>query len=457
MSPSDPASRPPHSRSPWRVLLLVLIVGLGAALLVYRDQLPRLAENGRALIATLPPSASGGAAPPAAASAPPAAGGEGRPVPVVTAAVSRRDVPVYLDGLGTVQAFNTVTVRSQVDGQLIDVLFREGQDVKAGDVLAQIDPRTYRAAYDQAVATRDKDQAQLDSARRDLARYQTLGDRISGQTLDTQRATVRQLEATVRADEAAIASAKVQLGHTVITAPIDGRVGLRQVDRGNIIHASDSTGLVTLSQIQPIAVIFTLPQQTLPAIAARLAEGARLSVLATQGDGGGVVDVGALELVDNAIDQTTGTIKLKAVMPNAERKLWPGGFVTVRLLLTVRHAGLVVPLPAVQRGPQGAYVFRVTAERVAEMRPVTVGTIEADQALIESGLAEGDVVVTDGMAKLKPGARVSLPEDRARKSGAAVSPEAPASGSDTRAPGLSLAIPSVTTTSPSARPDSIRA
>jgi len=395
---SVPETNPPPEsdrrvRLPRLWLLLVLLFGLGALLVVYRDRLPGFA---------------GGPGRDAAATAVPGPGAN-RPVPVVTGVVSRRDVPIYLDGLGTVQAFNTVTVRSQVDGELVEVLFREGQDVKAGQVLARIDPRTYRASYDQAVATRDKDQAQLDSARRDLARYETLGDRISGQTVDTQRATVRQLEATVRADEAAIASAKVQVGHTVITAPIEGRVGLRLVDRGNIVHASDSTGLVTLSQIQPIAVIFTLPQQTLPSIAARLREGAHLTVFATQGDGSGVIDAGTLELVDNSIDQTTGTIKLKAVMPNAERRLWPGGFVTTRLLLTTRRAGLVVPLSAVQRGPQGAYVFLVTADQVAEIRPVTVGAIEADLALIESGLAEGDVVVIEGMAKLKPGAKVSSP------------------------------------------------
>jgi multidrug efflux system membrane fusion protein len=350
-------------------------------------------------------------------------------VPVVTVAVSRRDVPIYLDGLGTVQAFNTVTVRSQVDGELIEVLFREGQDVKAGDVLAQIDPRTYRAAYEQAQATRDKDQAQLDAAKRDLARYIGLGDRVTGQSVDTQRAQVRQFEAAVRADEAAVSSARVQLSHTVIAAPIDGRTGMRLVDRGNIVHSSDSTGLVTLTQVQPIAVVFTLPQQTLTAISTQMAQGARLKVLATQSDGKGVIDTGELELIDNLIDQTTGTIKLKAVLPNAERKLWPGGFVTVRLLLDVRRAGLVVPVTAIQRGPQGPYVFRVNPDRTAEMRPVTIGAIESEMALIESGLEENEQVVTDGVAKLKPGARISLPEDRAARAA-----KAAASSSDSSHP-----------------------
>jgi multidrug efflux system membrane fusion protein len=342
-------------------------------------------------------------------------GPDSRPVPVVTAPVVRRDVPIHLDGLGTVQAFNTVTVRSRVDGELVSVLFKEGQDVKAGEVLAQIDPRTYRAAFEQAAATRDKDLAQLDSARRDLARYVSLGDRVTGQTVDTQRSTVRQLEATVRVDEAAISTARTQLSYTVIAAPISGRAGLRLVDQGNIVHASDTTGLVTLTQIQPIAVVFTLPQQNLAAINQRLAQGARLPVEATEPDGRAVIDSGELELVDNQIDQTTGTIKLKAVMPNAERRLWPGGFVTVRLQLSVREGGLVVPVTAIQRGPQGPYVFRVGADHTVEMRGVVVGGIERDIALIDSGLDEADIVVTDGVAKLKPGAKVITGEERAKR------------------------------------------
>jgi multidrug efflux system membrane fusion protein len=424
------SSHQPKTSTAFRrvAIAVAVLVGLGLAGYYYW---PSLKSS---------PLLSGGSAPAKAGPGGPG-GPEGRPVPVLTAAVSRRDVPIYLNALGTVQAFNTVTVRSQVDGELIEVLFREGQDVKAGDVLAQIDPRTYRAAYEQAQATRDKDQAQLDAARRDLARYIALGDRVTGQSVDTQRAQVRQLEATVRADEAAISSARVQLSHTVIAAPIDGRTGLRLVDRGNIVHASDTTGLVTLTQIQPIAVIFTLPQQNLAAINERIAQGNRLMVLATQSDGTGVIDAGELELVDNQIDQTTGTIKLKAVLPNAERRLWPGGFVTVRLLLTVRRAGLVVPLPAVQRGPEGPYVFRVTPEKTVEMRPVTVGAIESEQALIESGLEEGEVIVTDGVAKLKPGSKITLPEDRAKAKGDRVPAAAPAATPIPPAPSAPAAVP----------------
>lgn len=334
-------------------------------------------------------------------------GPDGRPVPVVIAVVGRKDIPIYLDALGTVQAYNTVTIRSRVDGELIEVLFKEGQDVKVGEVLAQIDPRTYRAQYEQVLAARDKDFAQLEAARRDLARYVSLGDRVTGQSVDTQRALVRQLEATVRVDEASISNAKTMLGYTVIASPIDGRAGIRLVDRGNIVRASDATGLVTLTQVQPISIIFTLPQQALPAISDRLRQDGRLTVLALLPETRVQVDQGELELVDNQIDQTTGTIKLKAVMPNAERRLWPGGFVNVRLLLTIREAGLVIPAPAVQRGPQGSYVFVVKQDRTVEMRPVKIAAIEADQALVDGGLDENETVVTDGVAKLAQGSRIT--------------------------------------------------
>lgn len=344
-------------------------------------------------------------------------GGDARPVAVVTAQAERRDTPIYLDAIGTVQAYNAVTVRSRVDGELVEVLFKEGQDVKAGDVLAQIDPRTYRAQYEQALATRDKDSAQLEAARRDLTRYTSLGDRIAAQTVDTQRALVRQLEATVRADEAAAANAKTLLSYTVITAPIDGRTGMRLVDRGNIVRASDSTGLVTLTQVQPISVIFTLPQQSLGAVNDRLREVGRLPVLALRPETRAQVDAGELELVDNQIDQTTGTIKLKAVMPNAERRLWPGGFVNVRLLLDTRKDGLVVPAQAIQRGPQGAYVFAAKPDHTVEMRSVKVAAVEAGMALLDDGLEAGDVVVVEGTAKLQPGSRIATGEHRGGEGG----------------------------------------
>jgi multidrug efflux system membrane fusion protein len=350
-------------------------------------------------------------------------GPDGRPVAVTVAAAARRDMPIYLDAIGTVQAYNTVTVRSRVDGELVEVLFREGQDVQAGDVLAQIDPRTYRAQYEQALATRDKDTAQLEAARRDLARYVGLGDRVSGQSVDTQRALVRQLEATVRADEAAASNARTMLSYTVIAAPINGRTGMRLVDRGNIVRAADATGLVTLTQVQPISVIFTLPQQSLAMVNERLKQDGRLQVSAYQPETRALADSGELELVDNQIDQTTGTIKLKAVMPNAERKLWPGGFVNVRLLLAVRKDGLVVPAQAVQRGPQGPYVFAVKTDQSVEMRPVRVAGTEAGLALLEDGLAEGDMVVVEGTAKLQPGSRIFTGEKGGEGKGRAGKPQ----------------------------------
>ncbi|EME71240.1 membrane-fusion protein [Paramagnetospirillum caucaseum] len=344
-------------------------------------------------------------------------GSDARPVAVTVVQVARRDMPIHLDAIGTVQAYNTVTVRSRVDGELVEVLFKEGQDVRAGDVLAQIDPRTYRAQYEQALATRDKDAAQLEAARRDLARYVGLGDRVSGQSVDTQRALVRQLEATVRADEAAVSNAKTMLSYTVIAAPIDGRTGMRLVDRGNIVRASDATGLVTLTQVQPISVVFTLPQQSLAAVNERLRQDGRLQVSAFQPETRALADSGELELVDNQIDQTTGTIKLKAVMPNAERRLWPGGFVNVRLLLAVRRDGLVVPAQAVQRGPQGSYVFAVKPDHTVEMRAVKVAAVEAGQALLDEGLQDGDTVVVEGTAKLQPGTRVSTGEGQGKDRG----------------------------------------
>ena len=338
--------------------------------------------------------------------------GQGRPVPVVTTAVERKDVPIYLDGLGTVQASQTVTVHSRIDGELVAVTFKEGQDVHAGDVLARIDPRTYQAQYDQAIATRDRDQAQLEAARLDLVRYVGLKDRVTGQQVDTQRALVKQLEATVRADQAAADSARTMLAYTTITAPINGRTGLRQVDQGNIVHAADATGLVVVTQVQPIAVIFTLPQQVLPRITAHQNP---LPVLAVASDGTRIVDQGQLQLVDNQIDSTTGTIRLKALMPNDHRQLWPGGFVNVRLLVDTAENGLVVPAPAVLRGPQGTYAFVITAESKAEMRSIKVLQIDSGVALIGEGLAEGEKVVIDGGSKLQAGARVS--EGGERKDG----------------------------------------
>ena len=332
--------------------------------------------------------------------------GDGRPVPVVPAVAARKDVPVYLDGLGTVQAYNSVTIRSRVDGELVEWAVKEGQEVRTGEVLVRLDARTYQAQLDQAVAARARDEAQLELARLDLKRYLELGNRISGQTVDGARALLKQLEAALRVDQAAIDNARAMLSYTVIASPIDGRTGIRQIDRGNIVHASDASGLLMVAQMQPISVIFTLPQQNLPAINDEMRRQGPLPVQVTDSSSRAVLERGTLEMVDNQVDQTTGTVKLKAVFGNEQRHLWPGQFVNVRLLLATRAASVVVPAAAVLRGPLGTYVFRIKPDQTAEMRPVTVGPVEAGEALIESGLDEGETVAVDGVAKLQNGSKV---------------------------------------------------
>jgi multidrug efflux system membrane fusion protein len=337
---------------------------------------------------------------------------EHKPQPLVTLApVVHKDVPVTLDGLGTVQAYNTVTVRTQVDGQLIEVLFKEGQEVHKGDVLAKIDPRTYQALYDQSAANKAKDEATLANAKVDLGRYIKLGDSVSQQTVDTQRALVRQLEATIQADDAALSSAATTLSYTIITSLIDGRTGIRQVDVGNVVHASDANGVVVITQLKPISVIFSLPQQTLEEINAQLALQPKLQVQALASDNHTLIDTGALELIDNQIDQTTGTIKLKATFPNDKAMLWPGGFVNVQLLVTTRKDAMVIPTVAVQRGPQNvSYVFVYKPDdSTVEMRTVKVGMTAGQDTVIDDGLKDGEQVVTDGMAKLQDGSKVKLP------------------------------------------------
>jgi multidrug efflux system membrane fusion protein len=328
-------------------------------------------------------------------------------VPVEVAQAKRRDVPVYLQGLGNVQAFNTVTVRSRVDGELQKVSFSEGQDVKAGDVLAQIDPRPFKAQLDQALAKKAQDEAQLANARVDVQRYTNLikQSAISSQTLDTQKALVAQLEATIKGDDATIQNAQVQLGYTTITAPIGGRTGIRQVDQGNIVHAGDATGLVVIAQLQPISVVFTLPEDNLTEIAREMRQGP-LEVAILSRDEKTELDRGTLALVDNQINTTTATIKLKATLPNANNLLWPGQFVKARLLLRMQRNVLTVPPDAVQRGTQGLFAFVVTPDQTAALRPLKVGQIDAMAAVIEGGLQEGERVVTAGQFRLQPGTPV---------------------------------------------------
>ncbi len=290
------------------------------------------------------------------------------PVPVLVSAAQQRDVPIWLDALGTVQAYSTVTVQTMVGGPLLDVDFQEGQPVSKGQVLARIDPRTYQAALDQAVAKKAQDEAQLANAKLDLARYQKLvqNNYTTGQTADTQKATVAQLTAQIQSDQGAIDNARTLLGYTTITSPIDGRAGIRQVDAGNIVQPNSTTGLVVLTQIKPISVLFNLPQQDLPQIAAAMGGSTPAAVVAMSeaGPGAGkVLDQGTLAVLDNQVDPTTGTIKLKATFPNPKETLWPGGFVRVRVQVATAHDAVTVPPAAVQRGPNGDYVYIVKPDR----------------------------------------------------------------------------------------------
>jgi multidrug efflux system membrane fusion protein len=336
-------------------------------------------------------------------------------VPVVISDALQQDVQLYQTGLGTVQAFNTVTVKARVDGQLEKIAFVEGQEVKAGDLLAQIDPRPFQAALAQAQAAKARDEAQLANARLELQRATSLMTREFGtqQRVDAQQANVAQLSAAIQGDQAMIDNARVQLGYTTITAPISGRTGVRLVDQGNIVRAGDANGIVVITQLQPISVIFTLPQDALDDIQSELAKG-QLRAIAYKRDEKTVIDEGVLALVDNQIDQATGAIRLKATFANAKSSLWPGEFVSMRLMLGTRR-GITVPATAVQRGPNGTYAYVIKADQTAEMRPIKVHQIRDGAALIDDGIAAGERVVTDGHYKLKPGIRVDVVQTPAEK------------------------------------------
>ncbi|HYY29884.1 MAG TPA: efflux RND transporter periplasmic adaptor subunit [Chthoniobacterales bacterium] len=335
------------------------------------------------------------------------AGGPGGPVPVVAGAVQKRDVPIYLDGIGTVQAYNTVTVHPQISGILTQVAFREGQDVKKGDLLAVIDPRPYQATLDGAIAKKNEDLAQLNNAKVLLGRDTDLFKKgaLDNQTYDTQRFLADQLDATVKADQAAIDSAQTQLSYTQITAPFDGRCGIRLVDQGNLVTPTSS--LVVITQLKPISVLFTLPQQDVLDVNEAFAKGP-LIVIALDSTQSKPLENGTLTVVDNQINTTTGTIQLKADFPNQNLRLWPGQFVNARLLVSTRPNGLIVPASVIQRGPEGTYAYVIRASKTVEMRPVKVAQIDGGQALIDSGLQVGEQVVVDGQYKLQPGARVII-------------------------------------------------
>jgi multidrug efflux system membrane fusion protein len=335
-------------------------------------------------------------------------------VPVVAAKVTGHDVPIYLRGVGTVIAYNNVIVRSQITGQITQISFRQGQTVKKGDLLAQIDPRPYQAQLDQASANRDRDQAQLGNAQANLARYTQLLSKgfATQQLVDTQKAQLAQLQAMVKSDEAIIENAQVNLAYARLTAPIDGVTGIRQIDEGNVIHPTDANGLVNVTQIQPISLIFTLPETTLSQIQQEMAKGP-VKVMAYTQDDKTKLDEGELLLIDNQIIQTTGTIRLRATFPNANRLLWPGQLDNVRLLLRTQQNGLTVATGAVQQGPQGAYVYVIADDQSVQMRSVTVGQISEGQALITAGLQSNDTVVVDGQSRLQPGSHVQVLHGRA--------------------------------------------
>lgn len=357
---------------------VVVAVAVGAAVLRHRA-------------AALPPSA------PAAVA-----------VPVVAGIVQSKDVPIFLQGVGTVVAFNTDIVRSQITGQLISIDFKEGQSVKAGDVLAVIDPKPFQAKVDQMTANRARDQAELVNAQANLSRSTDLIGKgfATQQLLDTQKAQVDQLQGAVQSDDALIEQAKVELGYTRLTSPISGITGIRQIDVGNVIHPTDAAGLVTVTQIEPISLIFTLPEELLTQIQRSMAQASPLSVIAFSQDGKTMLDKGTLTLIDNEIIQATGSVQLKAQFANGQHRLWPGQLVSARLLVDTRHNGLTVAASAVQRGPAGTFVYVITADGKAEARPVTVSQTVAGEALVTAGLQANEKVVVDGQYRLQNGSVV---------------------------------------------------
>jgi multidrug efflux system membrane fusion protein len=380
---------------PWRAWLVLILVVLGAAMALVR--VPGLAGSSPA-----PADAHG-------ANAEPAADRSDLAVPVHVAAAVVADMPVRLTGLGSVAAFNTVTVRSRVDGQLMRVRFQEGQFVERGALLAEIDPRPFEVQLAQAQGQMAKDQAQLASARVDLERYETLlrQDSIARQNVDAQRSTVRQLAAAVQVDQAAIDSARLNLAYSKITAPVSGRVGLRLVDPGNVVSATSTTGLVVITQVEPIAALFTLPEDALRTVLPRIRAGATLPVDAFDRTGATRLASGAVLTIDNQIDQTTGTVRLKAVFDNRDHALFPSQFVNVTVLADTERGQLTVPTAALQSGPQGTFIYVVSGGK-AVVRAVMVGRIDGERASIAKGVAAGDLVVIDGVDRLRDGSAVEV-------------------------------------------------
>ncbi len=398
-SPDQPktAATPTKKGQGWIWLLVVCVFG-GATYFVYQRSIPAAAKDGQQGTQTAGAGGRKGGKQ-----------GDGRPIPVVAATAKRGDMNIYLNGLGSVTAFNTVTARTRVDGQLIKVSFTEGQLVKEGEPLAQIDPRPYQVQLEQAQGQMTRDQAQLKNAKLDQERYQVLlqQDSVPKQQLDTQKALVNQFEGVIQSDQGAIDAAQLQLTYCTITAPITGRIGLRLVDQGNIVHSGDTNGLAVITQLQPIALLFNIPEDSLPQLQKKMQGGMKLPIDAYDRDFKVRLAAGSLLTTDNQIDQNTGTVRLKGMFANGDNALFPNQFVNARLLVDVKRNTVLVPNAAIQRSPSSAFVYIVKPDSTVEVRDIVVGPTEGDTTSIDQGVNPGEVAVIDGVDKLQPGVKVT--------------------------------------------------